>query len=130
MGAFFPLFRANPSRPVDAPVPLGYALEQSSGFQGIDLALLVPAGIVGVMLVTERFRRYRAGLSVLTGLFAVGFATHYLLVASFGFGATVTFVPAPGWYGLVVGGTLLATAGGRHLRERIPRFDAPTPLKE
>lgn len=130
IGTVFPLFRVNPSRPADAPVPLGYALEQSIGFQGMDFALLIPAGIVGVMLVTKRFRLYRAGLSILTGLLAVGFSTHYLLVASFGFDATVTFVPSLGWYGLVIGGILLAIAGGRHLIERIPRFDTPTPLKE
>lgn len=130
IGAFFPLFRVNPSRPADVPVPLGYVLEQSTGFQGVDFALLIPAGIVGVMLIAERFRLYRTGLSVLTGLLAVGFATHYLLDASFGFDAAVTFVPALGWYGLVIGGILLSIAGGRQLNERIPRLRPPTLLKE
>ena len=128
VGTYFPLFRVNPSRSADAPVPLGYVLEQSRNLQGSDFALLIPAGVIAVMLITERFRLLRATLSVLTGLFAVGISTHYLFVASFGFETTVTFVPALGWYGLVVGGILLTIAGGRYLRERIHRLTTPITL--
>ena len=128
VGTFFPLFRVNPSRPADAPIPLGYVLQQSTGIQGLDFALLIPAGVVAVMLITERFRLHRAALSVLTGLLAVGISTHYLFVASFGFDTAVTFVPALGWYGLVVGGILLAIAGGRYLVTRIRRLTPPTTL--
>lgn len=128
VGTYFPLFRVNPSRPADAPVSLGYVLEQSTGIQEIDFALVIPAGIVAMMLITERFRLYRAVLSVLTGLLAVGTATHYLFVSSFGFEVTVAFVPALGWYGLVVGGVLLALAGGRYLMKRIRRLTTPIAL--
>lgn len=52
---------------------------------------------------------------------------HYLFVASVGVDATATFVPTRGWYGLVVGGTLLIIAGGRPLIGRIQRLATPTP---
>lgn len=119
-GTLSPLFRVNPSRPADAPVPLGYALEQSSGLGGIDFALLVAACLVGATLIVDCPRVFRGALTVLTGILAVVFPTHYLLGSTFGFGATATFVPALGWYGTVVGGTLLVIAGGYHLRGRHP----------
>lgn len=128
VGTFFPLFRVNPSRPADAPVPLGYVLEQSTGIEGIDLALLIPAGVIAALFITERFQLHRAALSVLTGLLAMGVSTHYVFTSSFGFGTTVTFVPALGWYGLVVGGIVLAIAGGRCLIKHIHRLTTSATL--
>lgn len=64
VGTVYPLFQENPLRPVDAPVSLGYALEQSTGIHDIDFLFLIPAGIVGTMLITDRLRLHRATLSV------------------------------------------------------------------
>lgn len=130
IGTVLPMFRLNPSRPTGAPVPLGYVLEQSTGIHGVDLALLLPAGIVGVMLVVGWPRPVRAVLGVLIGIVALVFSGHYLLDPTFGFDAAATFVPAPGWYGLVVGGALLFVSGGDDLRERTLRLAAPTTSSE
>lgn len=118
-GTYLPLFRTNPL--YDGDVPDGFVTELSTGIGGgFDVLLVGLAAVVLGLVALGRWRRLRAVVSAITGLIAVGLPARYLLVASSGdftwyFDASAPFVPALGWYGLVVGGVLLFVAGGRRL---------------
>lgn len=119
VGAFFPLFQPNPRYMGD--VPDGFVMELSSGIRGgFDGVLLALAGGIVVLLAFGQGHRLRAVASVVAGLLAVGVPARHLLTPTASsltlpFDASAPFVPALGWYAMVVGGLLLVVAGGRRL---------------
>ncbi|QPV61371.1 hypothetical protein I7X12_11390 [Halosimplex litoreum] len=122
------LFHLNPNLPSDTGIPMGPRFwYDRPGFAPNDYPVLAWLAVVGAIHAARPRRPPGHALAFLTGIVAAGWALAAFAPWRFGTGAL--YVPALGWYLLVLGGVVTTVAAARELyaeaREPGRPYDEP-----